>query len=114
MSSTPDTGTFTVLPPRLTTSGSHRVVTELPDAALLHLLTPKWITARARAMQGRKGRGARLLILGIVGALFWLLVYGVLYRLLTDFRVVEQIGALLAGRLLGLLMLRFTSSTSCS
>jgi ABC-2 type transport system permease protein len=111
MSSTPDratpSGAFTVLPPRV--SGSQRAVTALPDPPLLHLLTPKWITARARTLQGRKGRTARFAVLGFVGVLFWAFVYVVLYRLLTYFRGVEEIGLLLAGKLLGLLMLGFTS-----
>lgn len=109
MSSTPDAGApYAALPQRIVT-GSHPAVTELPDPALLHLLTPKWLTARARAMQGQKGRGARYTVLGVVGALFWLLVYGVLYRLLTYFRGVDEIGALLAGKLLGLMLLGFSS-----
>ena len=65
-------------------------------AALLHLLLPKWLTARARTVQGEEGRGARFAILGFVGVLFWAFVFGVLYRLLTYFRGVEEIGALLA------------------
>ncbi len=103
MSSTPD-----VLPaPRV--SGSLRGVRPLPDPPLLHLLLPKWLTARARAMQGEKGRGARFAILGVTGFFFWAFVFGVLYRLLTYFRGVEEIGQLLAGKLLGLMLLGFTS-----
>jgi ABC-2 type transport system permease protein len=103
MSSTPEI----IVSPRI--SGGQRVVTALPDPTLLHLLLPKWLTARARTMQGEKGRGARFAILGAVGALFWAFVFGVLYRLLTYFRGVEEIGALLAGKLLGLVLLGFTS-----
>jgi ABC-2 type transport system permease protein len=95
------------LPPRV--SGSQRTVGMLPDPPLLHLLLPKWLTARARTMQGEKGRGARFAILGFVGFLFWAFVFGVLYRLLTYFRGVEEIGQLLAGKLLGLILLGFTS-----
>ena len=105
MSSTPES--FAALPPRV--SGSQRTVQVLPDPPLLHLLLPKWLTARSRTMQGEKGRGARFAILGFVGLLFWAFVYGVLYRLLTYFRGVEEIGALLAGKLLGLILLGFTS-----
>ena len=108
MSLTPEHGTsFAALPPRR--SGSQRTVTALPDPPLLHLLSPKWLTARARTMQGEKGRGARFAILGFVGVLFWGFIFGVLYRLLTYFRGVEEIGALLAGKLLGLMLLGFTS-----
>jgi ABC-2 type transport system permease protein len=103
MSSTPEI----IFSPRI--SGGQRVITTLPDPPLLHLLLPKWLTARARTMQGEKGRGARFLILGVVGALFWAFVFGVLYRLLTYFRGVDEIGALLAGKLLGLVLLGFSS-----
>ena len=105
MSSMPDVGA--ILPPRV--SGSQPVVGVLPDPPLLHLLLPKWLTARARSMQGEKGRGARFAILGFVGIMFWAMIFGVLYRLLTYFRGVEEIGQLLAGKLLGLILLGFTS-----
>lgn len=83
--------------------------TPLPDPPLLHLLLPKWLTARARTVAGEKGRSARFAVLGFVGVMFWAFIFGVLYRLLTYFRGVEEIGALLAGKLLGLLLLGFTS-----
>jgi len=104
MSSTPE-----VLRPPLLTTGGHRTAAALPDPAMLHLLLPKWLTARARALQAEKGRGARFAILGGTGLLFFAFVFGVLYRLLTYFRGVEEIGALLAGKLLGLILLGFTS-----
>jgi ABC-2 type transport system permease protein len=103
MSSTPEV----LRPPMLGAAGSEQGA--LPDPPLLHLLLPKWLTARARAASGEKGRGARFAILGFVGALFWAFIFGVLYRLLTYFRGVEEIGALLAGKLLGLILLGFTS-----
>jgi len=103
MSSTPEV----LRPPMLGAPGSAQEA--LPDPPLLHLLLPKWLTARARAASGEKGRGARFAILGFVGAIFWAFIFGVLYRLLTYFRGVEEIGALLAGKLLGLILLGFTS-----
>lgn len=90
-------------------TGSHPAVGVLPDPPLLHLLLPKWLTARARTMQAEKGRGARFAVLGFTGFLFWAFIFGVLYRLLTYFRGVEEIGQLLAGKLLGLILLGFTS-----
>lgn len=88
---------------------AHDADAPLPDPPLLHLLLPKWLTARARTVAGEKGRGARFAVLGFVGLMFWAFIFGVLYRLLTYFRGVEEIGALLAGKLLGLLLLGFTS-----
>ncbi len=81
----------------------------LPDAPLLHILTPKWLTARARAMTGERGRGARAALLGVVGLLFWSFVFTVLYRLLLYFKGVQEIGPLLAGKLLGLILVSFFS-----
>ena len=80
-----------------------------PDPGLLHLLTPKWLTARARAAAGERGRGARVVLLGAFGFGFWAAVFVVLYRLLSYFRGVQEIGALLAGKLLGIVLVSFFS-----
>lgn len=80
-----------------------------PDAPLLHLLEPKWLTARARALAAERGRGARYGVLAIVGLLFWGFIFGILYRLLAYFRGVQEIGPLLAGKLLGLMLISFFS-----
>ncbi len=79
----------------------------LPDPPLLHLLRPKWLTARARATAGAEGRFWRFLVLGVVGLVFWAFVFGVLFRLLRYFRDVQEIGPLLAGKLLGLILVSF-------
>src|SRR5687768_10109028 len=76
---------------------------------LLLLLSPKWLTARARAVSGERGRGARWAVLGAVGIVFWAIAFGLLYRVLSYFAGVEEIGALLAGKLLGLLLLSFSA-----
>jgi ABC-2 type transport system permease protein len=85
------------------------LVTALPNVPLLHLLRPKWLTARARARGGDKGRAARLAILGTTAALFWTFVLVVVFRLLSYFRGVPDIGPLLAGKLLGLIFVAFFS-----
>ena len=73
------------------------------------LLAPKIQTARARARQKERGRGARTAILVVVGAVFWMFAFGVLHRLLAYFRGVPEIGPLLAGKLLGLILVSFFS-----
>jgi ABC-2 type transport system permease protein len=73
------------------------------------LLAPKIQTARARARQKERGRGARTVILVAVGAVFWMFAFGVLHRLLAYFRGVPEIGPLLAGKLLGLILVSFLS-----
>jgi len=82
---------------------------ERPDPSLWHLLWPKYLTIRARGTGDRTGRGARLTFLSIFGFLFWAFVFGMLYRLLLYFRGVEEIGPLLAGKLLGMLLVGFFS-----
>jgi len=69
----------------------------------------KWRTARARFRQGRRAGPGRAVVLGSVAVVFWAVVFGVLYRVLAYFRGVEEIGPLLAGKLLGLVLLSFLS-----
>ena len=78
-----------------------------PDPSFLHLLLPKWLTARARARSGERGRVLRWTVLAALGTVFWLLVFFALYRLLLYFRGIPEIGPLLAGKLLGLLLISF-------
>lgn len=77
--------------------------------SLWHLLLPKWQTARARSATAEKGRGARYAMMGLIGLGFWAFAFGALYRVLSYFKGVEEIGALLAGKLLGVLLLSFVS-----
>jgi len=81
----------------------------MPDAPLLWILTPKWLTARARTLANERGRGARFAVLGVTGLLFWGFIFGLLYRLLSYFKGVPEIGELLAGKLLGLMLVSFFS-----
>jgi ABC-2 type transport system permease protein len=74
---------------------------------LLHVLSPKVQSLRAVARRGSRGRGARVALLSVVGAVFWLCVFGVTYRLLIYFRNVPEIGTLLAAKLLGLVLISF-------
>ncbi|HYV99276.1 MAG TPA: hypothetical protein VE967_17600 [Gemmatimonadaceae bacterium] len=79
----------------------------VPDPGLRHLLIPKVLTARVRMASGERGRGARLTVLISIGIVFWLFIFSVLFRILKYFRNVEEIGALLAGKLLGLIFASF-------
>jgi ABC-2 type transport system permease protein len=75
--------------------------------AFPHLVRPKWRTALTRWRQGQSGGKAA--VIGTVGLIFWAAVFGVLYRVLGYFRGVEEIGPLLAAKLLGLGLLGFLS-----
>ena len=76
-------------------------------SALSLIVAPKWRTALARTRAAQRDRGGRAVLLGTVGILFWLMIFGGLYRVLRYFRGVAEIGPLLAGKLLGLVLLSF-------
>ncbi len=76
-----------------------------PSAGLLHLLSPKIISATTRGRSAGKTHRVRIILLGFVGLIFWVVVFGLLYRLLTYFAGIAEIGSFLAAKLLGLLLL---------
>ncbi len=80
-----------------------------PDPSLLLLLTPKWLTARARATRKTEGQSARALMLLGLAAVFWTIVLALLIKLLRYFAGIPEIGPLLAGKLLGMITLGFLS-----
>jgi ABC-2 type transport system permease protein len=71
--------------------------------SLRHVLSPKFLSARARPLGKTENRSGRLILFTLIGGVFWLFVFGLLYRLLRYFRGIPEIGALLAGKLLGLM-----------
>ena len=75
--------------------------------ALSVIVAPKWRTALARTRAAQRGRGGRAVLLGTVGILFWVMIFGGLYRVLRYFHGVAEIGPLLAGKLLGVVLLSF-------
>lgn len=78
--------------------------------SLAHVLQPKWRTARQRLREARaSGGGGKLLLLVIVGGFFWMGVFWALFKMLRYFRGIEELGPLLAGKLLGLVLLSFVS-----
>jgi ABC-2 type transport system permease protein len=80
-----------------------------PNPSTAHLLSPKWLTARARARSTERGGGVRAAVLAVFGFAFWALIFTVLFRLLRYFRGVQEIGPLIAGKLLGLILVGFFS-----
>ncbi len=73
------------------------------------VLGPKWQAAWTRLRQQRVGAGARGVLLLLLAVGFWSGVFGVVYRVLKYFRGVAEIGDLLATKLLGLVLLTFSS-----
>lgn len=73
------------------------------------LLLPKWQIARHRARKRERGDVRRMLLVSVLGGLFWLASFGIAFRLLRYFRGAEEIGQLLAGKLLAMILLSFSS-----
>jgi len=76
-----------------------------PSPGLMHVLSPKFISAKARPLGKTENKSGRLILFVLIGAIFWVFVFGLLYRLLKYFRGIPEIGALLAGKLLGLMFI---------
>jgi ABC-2 type transport system permease protein len=69
------------------------------------VLAPQWRSALTRFRSDRNpGRTA---LFAIIGLLFWAAVFGIAYRVLGYFRGVEEIGSLLAGKMLSLALMAF-------
>jgi ABC-2 type transport system permease protein len=77
--------------------------------SLVHVLQPKWRTARQRMREERAGGGGKLVLLAVVGAFFWAGTYGVCFYVLRALRGAQEIGVPIAGKMLGLVLLSFMS-----
>ncbi|MGQ0702863.1 MAG: putative ABC transporter permease subunit [Gemmatimonadales bacterium] len=73
------------------------------------ILIPKWQSLKNRLRRTQTGSSARLLLLLLLGGAFWLAVFGVSFRVLRYFKGVEEIGPLLAGKLLAVGLLAFAA-----
>lgn len=78
-------------------------------AGVLRIAYPKWRSVVARLVRERSGAGTRLLLLVLVGGGFWLAAFGVCYRVLKYLGTTPDIGALLAGKILSMILLAFGS-----
>ncbi len=83
--------------------------TPIPQPHVWQLLMPKWRSALTRGRQGRSGASGKAILLGLVGVLFWLGIFFIMYRVLKSFRATEEIGTLVPGKLLGIMLLAFLS-----
>ena len=82
----------------------------MKQPSLLHVLQPKWRTALQRIREERNsgGRGKLIVLLLVAGA-FWAFVFTVLYRILKALHAVQELGPLIPGKMLGLILLSFIS-----
>ena len=78
--------------------------------SLLHVLQPKWRTALQRLREERANGGtSKLIVLVLVGGAFWVGVFWILYRILKGLRAAQELGPLIPGKMLGLILLSFVS-----
>ncbi|MBA3319531.1 MAG: hypothetical protein H0T50_15775 [Gemmatimonadales bacterium] len=73
------------------------------------LLTPKWRGALARLREERGGSWAKLLLFVVAGGFFWAAIFGIAFRVLSYIQQVPDIGDLLAGKVLGVILLALHS-----
>jgi ABC-2 type transport system permease protein len=73
------------------------------------VLTPKWRSMLARLSEKQSGSGARALLLGLIALVFWAAIFGIAHRVLLYFRRTEDIGNLMAGKVLAIILLAFLS-----
>lgn len=76
-------------------------------ASIPELLRPKLIMTRRRL--GGEGSELRAVVLGLVGLIFWGVLFAIIYRMLLYFKAAAGIGDVLALKLLGLILLAFLS-----
>src|SRR5664279_4571011 len=76
----------------------------------LTLTSPKWRSAWHRFRQAPiSASPGRSLLLGLAGLLFFAIAFGISWRVVSYFRGVEEIGQLLAAKLLSIALLAFLS-----
>jgi ABC-2 type transport system permease protein len=78
-------------------------------AGVGRILFPKWRSGFARLTRERQGTGARVLLLALVGGAFWAGAFAVFHRVLRYLGTTPEIGALLAGKILSMILLAFGS-----
>ena len=78
-------------------------------ATALHLLAPKWRMAFHRLKQNKRGDFRRTFVVTLLGLGFWAATFSIALKLLKYFRGAEDIGALLAGKVLAMILMAFGS-----
>ncbi|MBL0937257.1 MAG: hypothetical protein IBJ03_00070 [Gemmatimonadaceae bacterium] len=79
------------------------------SASAWDLLRPKWQMAQHRARTHEKGDLRRVIVVSVLGFGFWGVTFAIALRLLRYFRSAEDIGTLLAAKLLAMILMSFVS-----
>ncbi len=78
-------------------------------AGVVRILEPKWRSVRARMAKGRSDAFWRVLLLVVIGGGFWAGAFAIFYRVLRYLGTTPEIGGLLAGKILSMLLLAFSA-----
>jgi len=78
-------------------------------SAVLTLLKPRYLSFRNRDPSARRGRVLKMAVLGAIGVLFWGGLFAITLRVLVYFRRIEELGDILAFKLLSMVFLTFLS-----
>ncbi|MGV3709671.1 MAG: putative ABC transporter permease subunit [Gemmatimonas sp.] len=88
---------------------SHSDSTSRKSASALHLLAPKWLMAMHRARQNKKGDFRRTFVVTLLALGFWAATFSIAFKLLKYFKSAEDIGTVLAGKVLAMILMAFGS-----
>ena len=83
--------------------------TPVRGASVAQILFPKWRSVSARMAKGRSEAVWRMILLTTIGAAFWLGAFLIFHRVLKYLGTTPEIGGLLAGKILSMLLLAFAS-----
>ncbi|MEO7361065.1 MAG: hypothetical protein ABI120_12095, partial [Gemmatimonadaceae bacterium] len=78
-------------------------------ASALHLLAPKWRMALHRIRQNKQGDFRRTFVVTLLALTFWAASFSLAYKLLKYFKNAEDIGTLLATKVLAMILMAFGS-----
>jgi ABC-2 type transport system permease protein len=81
----------------------------MKQPSLRTVLTPKWRGALARLREERSGGSGKILLLALLGLGFWSAIFTVAFRVLRYIHSEQEIGTILAAKLLGVTLLAFAS-----
>ncbi len=95
--------------PRPTSVLAPRPLGALPQPSLQVITTPRWRSAVNRLRQERSTGSGKFFLLALVALGFWAAVFGISYRILRYIQSTSEVGAPLAAKMLGIILLAFAA-----